>query len=464
MPELNELGAAELVDGFRSRRFSPVEVLDAVADRIGRVDGTVGGFTTTCLDRAVVEARAAETAWHAGDARELEGVPIGVKDLFDSEGVRTTYGSAMFASHVPARDAEALRRAREAGAILVGKTQTHEFAFGITSINEQLGSTHNPWALDRISGGSSGGSAVALAALEVPLAIGTDTAGSIRVPASLCGVVGLKPTRARVSRAGVFPLAQSFDHVGPMARTPADAALLLRVIADPGTPLPTTATRDEPPGFRELRVGVCPDLHFTPLGADVREIYDNVVRTAEGAGAEVVEATLPEAAAITGAFVPMQRAEALRSHRRAGLYPSRRDEYGPDVLRLLEMGLDVTLDAYLDAAVARERVQAGFRRLFTSCDVLLTPAAAGPPFPDGAEVGEHLGRTVNFRDLVLPYTTPQNLCGLPCCVVRAGFDSAGLPVGAQFTGPPWSDGRVLRAAQALYECTPDVQARAPALP
>lgn len=462
MSELAFLGATELLAGYRSRLFSPVEAVTAVADRIAAVDPLVGAFTTTCLDRALEEAREAEAAWANGSARALEGVPLGVKDLFDSEGVRTTYGSAMFVAHVPERDAEALRRARACGAILVGKTQTHEFAFGITSINAALGSTRNPWALDRISGGSSGGSAVAVASGEVPLALGTDTAGSIRVPAALCGVVGLKPTWGRVSREGVFPLAPSFDHVGPMARSPADAALLLEVVSRPGTPLARFGDELEL-GFAGLRIGLCPDLHQTPLAPAVCEAYDRAVGVAAAAGAALVELRLPEASRIPAAFVPMQRAEALHSHIRAGLYPDRRDEYGADVLERLEAGRDVTLDQYLEASFERERVREAFDRALAACDVLLTPVAAGAPFPDGGEAGVHLGKEVDFRELVLPYTTPQNLCGLPACTVRAGFDGDGIPIGLQFTGRSWSEAQVLRAAQALYATDLDVQRRTPSI-
>src|SRR5581483_6272914 len=207
--ELAYESAERLLEELAARRLSPVELLDALAARIEAVDEHVGGFTALCLERAREEARAAEAAWGRGEARPLEGLPFGVKDLFDSEGVRTAYGSPMFASHVPARDAEAVRRARAAGAILVGKTQTHEFAWGITSVNELMGSARNPWAPERLSGGSSGGSAVALATGEVPLALGSDTGGSIRVPSAFCGTVGLKPTWGRISAAGAWPLARS---------------------------------------------------------------------------------------------------------------------------------------------------------------------------------------------------------------------------------------------------------------
>src|SRR5439155_1234612 len=263
------------------------------------------------------------------------------------------------------------------GAILVGKTQTHEFAWGITSVNLLLGTSRNPWSPDRISGGSSGGSAVALAAHLVPLALGSDTGGSIRVPAAFCGTVGLKPTYGRISAAGVFPLARSLDHPGPMARTPGDAALLLSVTAgvdpdDPGTegvPVGEPA-RSFLAGLEGVRVGLCPD---------------------------------------------------------------------------------------------RQRLRAGFARLFQRADLLLTPVSAGPPLPIGEERLVHLGRELEFRELVMTYTVPQDLAGLPACTVRAGFDELGIPVGVQFTGPPWSEGLVLRAANALYTATEELQRRWPEL-
>ncbi len=470
MGDLTKLGAEDLLGEFRARRVSPVESLEAIAARIDAVDSRVGAFATLCLERARGEAVAAEEAWRRGDARPLEGVPIGVKDLFDSEGVRTAYGSPMFAGHVPGADAEALRRARAAGAILVGKTQTHEFAWGISSVNELMGSTHNPWALDRISGGSSGGSAVALAAGELPLALGSDTGGSIRVPSSLCGTVGLKPTYGRVSLRGIWPLAPTLDHPGPMARTPADAALLLTAIAgvDDGDP----STRDVPlgdlagelrRGFPGLRVGLCPDLLLVELAPDVRAAYEAAVRTVEHGGASVVEVSLPEAKLIYASFGTTQRAEALDAHRRAGIFPARRSEYGADVLARVDSALEVTVEQYLAAAADRQRARAGFGRAFRGCDVLLTPVVAGQPWPEMRESGEHLGREITFRDLVMPYTTPQDLCGLPACALRAGFDPDGIPVGVQFSGPQWSEALVLRAAQALFDATPEIQSRRPSL-
>jgi aspartyl-tRNA(Asn)/glutamyl-tRNA(Gln) amidotransferase subunit A len=470
MSGLNTMSVEELLREFAAERVSPVEVIDAVAARIERVDGAVGGFTALCLDRAYQEAGAAEASWRAGEARPLEGVPFGVKDLFDTQRVRTAYGSPMFSAHIPDRDAEAVRRARAAGAILVGKTQTHEFAWGITSVNEGLGSARNPWALDRVSGGSSGGSAVVLAADEVPLTLGSDTGGSIRVPAAFCGIVGLKPTYGRVSAARAWPLARSLDHPGPMARTPADAALLLEAVAgvDPDDPstvaVPLGEIRRElERGAAGLVVGICPDLHLVRLADDVAAVFEATVQVLAETGARIVELSLPEAGLILPAFRTIQSAEALDTHRRAGLYPARRDEYGPDVRERLDGATQVTVEQYLSAASDRQAVRAAFARLLGGCDVLLTPVSAGSPVVIGRETVIHGGAELTFRELVMSYTTPQDLTGLPACAVRAGFDELGIPVGVQFTAESWQEGRVLRAAQALFDATPEVQWQRPVL-
>jgi aspartyl-tRNA(Asn)/glutamyl-tRNA(Gln) amidotransferase subunit A len=463
--DLFQLSAGQLLAAFRTGETSPVDVVEALADRIAAIDGSLGAFTTLCTERALDEARAAEREYVLGrPSGRLTGVPFAVKDLFDSEGVRTMYGSPMFANNVPAADAETVRRARQEGAILIGKTQTHEFAWGITSVNTLLGTSRNPWSEGRISGGSSGGSAVALASRQIPIALGTDTGGSIRVPSALCGTVGFKPTYGRVSLAGVWPLARTLDHAGPMARTPSDAMLLLEAIAghDPNDP----ALRDVPlgdvqaafeQGLEGMAVGVSPNLHLVPLTPRIEAIFAETVRTIEGLGARVEEVMLPEAASAYRTFGVIQRAEALFTHREAGLYPARSDEYGPDVRSRLELAMTEDVSDYLRAAKERERIRAGFARVFAEVDLLLTPVAAGPPVAIGEETLEHLGARIEFRELVMSYTVPQDLVGLPACVVRAGFDESDIPVGLQLTGPEWSDVVVLGAAEALYQATRSVQ-------
>jgi aspartyl-tRNA(Asn)/glutamyl-tRNA(Gln) amidotransferase subunit A len=470
--DLCRLSASELLDGYRSHAFSPLEAVDALAERIDAVDAVVGAFTTLCLEEARAEAKRWTEAYARGEeAGPLGGIPFAVKDLFDTAGVRTTYGSPLFSEHVPTKDAEAVRRVRAAGGILVGKSQTHEFAWGITSVNPRLGTSRNPWSLDRISGGSSGGSAVALAADEVPLALGSDTGGSIRVPAAYCGIAGFKPTYGRVSLTGAFPLARSLDHAGPMARTPRDAALLLEVLAgvDPADP----ATEDVPLGDLEraleagvagLRIGVCPALHVVRPAPDVQKAWEAAIALLDSLGAKLVELDFEAPDRVYPTFRVVQLAEALFTHQSRGLFPAHRDEYGPDVRARLEAATAVTLTDYLAAATERARIRSAFGALLREVEVLVTPVGAGSPVPIGEETTVHLGEEIEFRELVMTYTVPQDLTGFPACAVRAGFDSLGIPVGIQFTARPWREASVLRAVAAFYAATAELQSRRPDLP
>jgi aspartyl-tRNA(Asn)/glutamyl-tRNA(Gln) amidotransferase subunit A len=423
------LTAVELRAAFAAREMSPVDVIDAAQEH-----AELGAFVTLTLDTAREQARHAEQAYKDGTARPLEGLPLAVKDLFDTAGVRTTYGSRMYADHVPQADAAAVARAKDAGAILVGKTLTHEFAWGITSNNPHFDPCRNPWDPDRIPGGSSGGSAVAIATGQAALALGSDTGGSIRIPAAFCGVSGLKPTYNRIPADGVFPLARSLDHVGPMARTPADVRLFYEALTSRAY-----AQTSQP------RIAICTDLHLCPLEPGIQRAFDNAAKALE------IDIELPfeEAERIYPAFAAIQNCEAALVH--ADLFPSRRDEYSPDVAARLEHARTITLPEYVEATVTRERIRAGFARLFAAADLLLTPIHSLPPEPRG--VGAQA-----FRDGVLPFTVPQDLAGLPSCAVPVGFDDLGLPVGVQVTGPPWSEGRVLAAAEALFSATASARA------
>ena len=413
-------GAAELLAGYRARSISPVEVVAALSAAVET--DPHGAFWATCLERAALEARAAEDAWGGGAQRPLEGVPIAVKDLFDTEGVETTYGSAIFRGHVPSRDAEAVRLVRAAGAIVLGKTATHEFAWGFSSINDALGTVRNPRDPERVAGGSSGGSAAALAAGLAPLALGTDTGGSIRVPSAFCEVYGLKPTWGRVSLEGVWPLARTLDHAGPMARSLRDLGLLMGVLA----PLPDRVAHVPP------RVVVCPDLHGAPIEPQIAAAHERAALRL-GAG----EAAFAETELIVPAFRAIQLAEGHETHRAAGLWPARADEYGADVRRRVELGAEVDMPRLLAAHADRERLRAAFARLFEHADVLLTPAVPlAPPRIDDERADPAL------REAVLAYTAPQDLLGLPSCV---------LPSGLQLTGPPGADALLVSVASSLAE-------------
>jgi aspartyl-tRNA(Asn)/glutamyl-tRNA(Gln) amidotransferase subunit A len=447
--EIASLSARELSEAYRERELSPTEVIQAHIETATRVGPALNALAATCFDRALAEAKEADARFADATARPLEGVPLVVKDLFDTAAVATSYGSPMFAGHVPDRDADAVARARNAGAIVIAKTSTDEFAYGITSHNPHLGAVRNPWAIDRVSGGSSGGSAAAISAGVAPLALGSDTGGSIRVPAAFCGVIGHKPTFGAVSNDGLFPMARSLDHTGPLARTPADARLLLESIAE--FPLDDAATG-------RLRVGVCRDLHLIALSHNVNTAFGTALAALREAGADVIDLDYPDAERIWPTFLTTQRAETSFTHRRRGLYPDRRDGYGDDVRARLDEAAKVSLDEYLDAQAEREQLRARFERLFEQATVIVAPLQADTP----PLIGSHDVEEVT-RQMVMDHTVPQDLFGNPACAVRAGFDDLGVPIGVQLVGRRGGDLTVLTAAERLFDATADLQARRPPL-
>jgi len=457
---LESLSAVELIDGYRSKRFSPVEVIDALAARIERVDPLVGAFTTLCLERARDEALAAQRSYAHGEPDgPLLGVPFAAKDIYDSKGVRTTYGSVMFSQHVPADDAEAVRRTRAAGGIMIGKTATHEFAWGITSINHGMGTSRNPWEFDRISGGSSGGSAAALAARLVPLALGPDTGGSIRIPSAFCGTVGLKPTYGSVDLTGAWPLAPTLDHAGPMARSVADAQLLFAVLTGrhPAAPVAlsrwTANTDGAALDLRRVRIGLCQSLHQPALSPDIQTVFDTAASTLKSLGAQLIEVDLRRAERIYPTYTVIQQVEALRVHRRAGLFPASQDQYGEDVRARLQAATHVTSEDHRQSRREREDIRTQFAQVFQHVDLLLTPVSPVSPPLIGDERRAGSPDQIPFRDCVMPYTVPQSLAGLPAAAVPAGFDKSGIPVGIQLTGGWHDDTRLLQVAAAFTAAT-----------
>lgn len=435
-----ELSAVELLDAFRGCELSPVEVVDELAQRIEDVEAAVNAFVTLDLERAREDAGAAEREYAEGRARPLAGLAIGVKDIFDTAGLRTTYGSTIYGDHVPERDAELVRRLREAGAIVLGKTSTHEFAWGITSVNPHYGSPRNPWDTDRISGGSSGGSGVAVACGEVPLALGSDTGGSTRVPAAFCGVVGFKPSYGLLPTEGLFPLAPSLDHAGLLARTPGDVSAVLEAL---GVLAPHGAS------VQGLAVASCRDLGPVELSSAVEDGLAAALAMFGGLGAEVTEVRAPEVRSLYETFSVIQRAEALRVHEERGLFPVRAGEYGDDVRGRLELATAVTFDDYVRASQQRRRLEAAIGRVFERADLVVTPVASitAPLF----------AADLSARDAIMPFTTPHDLTGVPACAVRAGFDDEGIPVGVQIAGPFGADALVLAAAEAFFDATSELQ-------
>jgi len=454
------MSAKELLQAYDCGNLSPLEVLAALSARVEQLDSAIRAFTALNVSQALRDAKACtEELAHGFRRGPLHGVPLAIKELFDVEGARTTFGSMLFRDRVAQGDAETVRRLRGAGAIIMGLTRSHEFGWGITTQHAELGGTHNPWDYRRVPGGSSGGSAAAVAAGMVPLALASDTGGSIRVPAGYCGVAGLKPTYGRVSKAGGVPLAPSLDHPGFISRDVTDLTIVFSAVAGYDPEDPTTSNAPLPSwdhinnGLCGLRIGLAPTLHHPSLRADHEAIFQSVVDTLPRGGGDLREVQIPAAREIRPTFDIIQRAEAYHVHTHVlGAFPVRADEYGIDVRGRLELAAQVSLAQYLEARQMAARIRRQFEIAFAGVDVILTPIAAGGPSSTAQpDVVEHLGTEIPFRDLVMDYTVPQNVTGLPSCAVRAGFDQDGIPVGVQVTAPPGREDLALRVARGLEE-------------
>ncbi|HEX4360974.1 MAG TPA: amidase [Pseudonocardia sp.] len=424
--------ATALLTRYASAELSPVEALEALIARAEAWEPELNALVTSAYPAARSAARHSARRWQRGEQRPLEGVPVLVKDLIDTEGLRTTLGSAMYADRVPRADADVVGLVRRAGGIVLAKTATHEFGWGITTDSPAFGLTRNPWSPGRIPGGSSGGSAAALAAGYAPLALGSDTAGSIRIPAAFCGVAGLKPTFGALPVAGVAGLAPSLDHVGPMARTVEDLRLLWSVLGPPAAR--SSASRP--------RVGLLTDLAGPVPDAATARACRRAADALAAVGVPVVELAGHHLTPPYPILAATVLAEGLRTHRRLGRWPARSGEYGADVRARLELAARAHPDHYLDAQARRADLRAGLARWFTEVDVVLSPVSAEGP----CAVGQS---DQGYRERVMTYTAPQSLSGLPALTLRAGFDRDGLPIGIQLTGRFWREHELLELAARL---------------
>ena len=436
---------------LRERRVSPVELTEACLARIQAVEPRLNAFVTVTADLARAEARAAEGEIAAGRYRgPLHGIPVAVKDLFVTKGIRTTAGSRILATWIPEEDATVVRKLRAAGAVLLGKLGLHEFAYGISSVNPHFGDVHNPWDTTKIPGGSSGGSAVAVVAGEAYAALGSDTGGSIRIPAALCGCVGLKPTYGRASLFGAVPLAWSLDHPGPLARTVRDVAIATQAISgyDPRDPI--SADRAVPDllagierSARGLRVGVPTDHVWEECDAAIARAVRAAIETLARAGADVREIRWPRAAEYANAASAILGIEARAYHE--GAFPGRAAEYGPLVRARLASQGDVDADTYARSMRLLLEARAGAAdRDLDGVDVLAMPTV--PTRAWTIEEAKEIGRPSEWTRV----TRIFDLTGQPAISVPCGTDPDGLPVGLQFAGRMWDEATVLRAARA-YE-------------
>ncbi|HLZ41405.1 MAG TPA: amidase [Candidatus Sulfotelmatobacter sp.] len=444
---------SDLAQQVRRGEISPVEITRACLERIEKRNPELNAFITVMADSALAEAQAAEAEIARGQWRgPLHGIPVALKDLIDTAGVRTTAASALYKDRVPAEDAAGVRRLRQAGAVIVGKNNLHECAYGGSSLISYFGDTHNPWDLGRITGGSSGGSAAAVVAGMALAAIGTDTAGSIREPAALCGCVGLKPTYGRVPSRGVIPLSLSLDHVGPLTATVADAAIVLQAIA--GYDAADITTAEVPvsdyvsvlaEGAKNLRVGVPRAFFYDDLDAEVAGAMKHALSGVETLVAEVreVELHVPTDRAV-------QLAESYAYH--AENVAKNPELYRAETLRRIRAGEKVSAAEYIERRRELDEVRRGIRKIFAEVDVLVTPTIPLPA-PTIADLRANPDALRPAELKLLRNTRPFNVWGLPAISVPCGFTQGGLPIGLQIAGPHWREDLVLRLAHAYEQAT-----------
>jgi aspartyl-tRNA(Asn)/glutamyl-tRNA(Gln) amidotransferase subunit A len=465
-----DLTLARAATAIAEGALSPVDLMVATLDRLARLEPRLNAFITVCADEAMAQARAAEAAVASGSPLgPLHGVPISVKDNIDTLGIRTTGGSVFLIDQVPTADATAVARLRAAGAIVFGKTNMHEFALGDTSINPHFGAVRNPWDLERIPGGSTGGGAAAVAAGVGPATLGTDAGGSIRGPAAYCGVVGLKPTHGLVPLRGLLLAATpTYSQMCPLTTTVADAALMLSIIAghEPDDP---TSRQIPIPDYRAVidgeigaaRIGVPRDLIGSVVDPEVATAFEEALRVLRSLGASVEDVEIPDLELLMSARGGAS-AEGLPFH--ATWMRERLMEYGPDVRTQLLSAQFVLGKDYSLAMKARRLVKERFAAIFTRVDLLATPAnlfPAGRIADDGVPVvdGRRIPLAVVGRTLA-----PANSAGIPAISVPCGFTAGGLPIGLQLLTAPFDEPTLLRAAAAYERATPWHERRPPLAP
>ena len=452
-----------LAPDIRDGKVSVIRVVETALERIDALDGRINAFICHAPD-ALGAARAADREIRAGNWRgPLHGLPVGIKDNYFTADMPTTAGTSAAGIAFPKRDSACVARLRAAGAIPIGKTRTHEFAWGNVTPP-----TRNPWDLDRVPSGSSGGSGAAVAAGLCVAGTGSDTGGSIRMPAAVCGTVGFKPTFGRVSREGIVPHTWSLDHAGPLTRCVADAAHMLNVLA--GYDAADPASRDEPvPDYtqaldqpvKDVRIGICRRHFFEGNQEDVERSVERAIEDLAAQGARIVEFDMPLLEYGLGAIFAIELASSTAYHD-VSLREHRTLQFQPDVRSLVEMGRFVTGADYLKAEQYRWLLMEGFRDVFATVDVVLTPTMPLTAWKAGewtVPVGDHQESVLSAS---WRFTYPFNLTGLPAISVPCGFDRQNLPIGLQLAGKPFDESTVLRVAHA-YERTHDWHLRMPPL-
>jgi aspartyl-tRNA(Asn)/glutamyl-tRNA(Gln) amidotransferase subunit A len=446
----------EAADLLRSRQVSSVELTTAAIARIDRHNAALSAFITVTAEHAIRQAQQADRELAEGvDRGPLHGIPIALKDLFATRGVRTTAGSKVYENFVPDHDAAVVEKLDAAGAVQLGKLNMHELAYGITSANPHFGPVRNPWNPQHSPGGSSGGSGAAVAARIAFMAMGSDTGGSIRIPAAFCGTIGLKPTYGRVSRYGMLPLGYSLDHAGPLTRSVRDAALTLNAIAGHDPRDPGSSRRpvvdwlpDEDCSIRGLRVGFPESFYFERLDPEVESAVRGAIARAESLGAVIKPVKLPDIGAINAVARMVLLAEAA-----AVVEPFReqRSSFGADVLALFDQGRLVPAVDYVNAQRLRRRMRQEFDRVWTEVDCFVAPCTPSTAPRIGDTTVRIAGRDEDVRLAATRLVRGINLLGLPALSMPCGLSGAGLPVGMQIVGPAFGEAVVLRLGAALED-------------
>jgi aspartyl-tRNA(Asn)/glutamyl-tRNA(Gln) amidotransferase subunit A len=465
MEPLTDLTIARAAEAIRRREVAPLELTEAYLHRIERMNPAVNAYVLVTARRALDDARRATDEVVAGRYRgPLHGIPIGLKDLYDTAGIATAGGSKILAGRVPDEDSTAARKLREAGSVLLGKLNTHEFAWGATTNNPHTGATHNPWDLARVPGGSSGGSGAAIAAHMAAGTLGSDTGGSIRIPAAMCGCAGLKPTYGRVSKAGVLPMSFLYDHAGPITRTVEDAAILLEAIQGYDASDPNSA-RVAPvaygPSLREgvegTRLGVPREYFYAALDPEVREAVELALQALTGLGAEIVEVDLPLDRELMNLAFRVVIAEGQEYHRE--WIASRPGDYGADLQAVLSTPIE-SAGAVAASLAAGDHVRALFQEALEGVHALVTPTCPIPAPVIGQETVSLAGAEVPTTLALAGLTMPMNIARLPVLAIPCGFTASGLPISLSITGKAFDEATVLRIGHA-YEQATDWHLRSP---
>jgi aspartyl-tRNA(Asn)/glutamyl-tRNA(Gln) amidotransferase subunit A len=483
--DLNRLTISDAAAELRKREISATELTRACLERIAAVEPKLNAFITVCEKESLEQAAAADARLKAGDAPLLCGIPLGIKDIYATKGVRTTCASKILGNFVPPFDATVIERLRAEGAIFVGKTNLDEFAMGSSTENSAYGATLNPYDTERVAGGSSGGSAAAVTAHECLASLGTDTGGSIREPASFCGVVGIKPTYSRVSRYGVIAYASSLDQVGPFTKSVRDAAILLHALAGQDPRDSTCSARAVPDYNRALtgdvkglRIGVPREYFVEGMDPEVEQSVRAALKNFQALGATTIDISLPHTGYAIAAYYLVATAEAsanlarydgIRYGMRAdadnniALYERTRAEgFGAEVKRRIMLGTFALSAGYYDAYYlkgqkVRTLIRRDFEQAFEKCDLIVTPVAPTTAFKLGEKMNDPL--TMYLSDI---FTISVNLAGLPGMAMPCGYDSKNLPIGMQLIAPAFGEETILRAGDA-WERTGEFKPRATAI-